>query len=105
MTARRRAPRRSKSEWQGILKQYETSGMTAAAYCRKAGLSLHTLRSWAKKLRRSSSARQAGFVEMRPTSVPLARVSEIGRLPFDRFGRRWTIDVIFPDGTTARMGG
>lgn len=108
MAVKQRAPRRrSESEWRAIVERFERSGMTATRFCRDAGVSVKTLRFWRWKLRRSNSVdstRLTEFVEMRPATVPLARLSDIGPLPFSSTFR-WTIDVIFPDGTSARMGG
>src|SRR5574341_1814099 len=101
------ARRRSESEWRAIIEQFEKSGQPAGVFCRKAGIGQKTLSFWKWKLRRSSSAGSTGlaeFVEMRPAPVPLARRSDVGPLPFSQ-SFRWTIDVIFPDGTSARMGG
>ena len=107
MAVKQRAPRRrSESEWRAIVERFERSGMTATAFCRKSKIRLNSLRFWRWKLRRSNSVDSTGlteFVEMRP-AVPLARPSDIGPLPFSHTFRR-TIDVIFPDGTSARMGG
>lgn len=93
--------RRSESEWRAIVERCERSGMTTSAFCRKTGVRLKTLQFWRWKLHRSSSARPTGlseFVEVRPPAVTSEPVVP---LPFGR----WTIDIIFPDGTTARMGG
>ena len=105
MAAKQRAlRRRSESEWGSILARFERSGMTATAFCRRTGISVKTLRFWRWKLRRSSSAgrtRLSEFVEMRPAvPAPAAASESVVPLPFG-----WTIDVIFPDGTTTRMGG
>ncbi len=105
MSAKKRvARRRSESEWRAIVERFERSGTTATAYCRRSGVSLNTLRFWRWKLRRSNPAGPTGlaeFVDLRPAAVPPAAASEPVPLPFGR----WTIDIIFPDGTTARMGG
>lgn len=109
MAAKQRAPRRrSESEWRAIVERFERSGMPATLFCRRAGISQKTLRFWRWKLRRSNSAKSPGpaeFVEMRPSLVSLVRPSDVGPLPFNRQSFRWAIDVIFPDGTSARMGG
>jgi transposase-like protein len=87
-------------EWRAIVERFERSGMTATAFCKQIGVTQKTLRYWCWKLRRTSSARATGrseFLEVRPAAV----VSEAVVRPHGR----WTIDVIFPDGTTARMGG
>ena len=106
MSAKQRAPRRrSESEWRAIVDRFERSGMPAAVFCRHAGISLKTLRFWRWKLRRSSPAGPTGlaeFVDLRPAAA-LAPAAASAAVPLP-FGR-WTIDVIFPDGTTARMGG
>lgn len=97
------AKRRSESEWRAIVERFERSGLAATPFCRKTGVPLNTLRHWCWKLRRANSAGPKGlseFVEVRPAAVAPA-TGPVVPLPFGR----WTIDVIFPDGTTARMGG
>ena len=100
MSAKQRAARRrSESEWRAIVGRFERSGMPATRFRRQSGVSVKALGFWRWKLRRSSPASPTGmaeFVDLRPAPAP-ASVP----LPFGR----WTIDVIFPDGTTARMGG
>ena len=108
MTTKRQVrKRRSESEWRAIVERFEKGGLPAAVFSRQAGIDRKRLAFWRWKLQRSSSADSAGlaeFVEMKPSTVPLVRPSDVGPLPFSRTFR-WTIDVIFPDGTSARMGG
>lgn len=103
MAAKQQAPRRrSESEWRAIVERFERSGMPTSLFCRKLGVSVKTLQFWRWKLRRSSSSGPTGlaeFIDVRPAVTPAAS----GPVPLP-FGR-WTIDVIFPDGTTTRMGG
>ena len=100
MTAKQRVPRRrSESEWRAIVDRLGRSGMPLTTFCRQAGVSPKTLQFWRWKLRRLSPASPTGlskFVDLRPAAAPTSVP-----LPFGR----WTIDIIFPDGTTARMGG
>lgn len=95
--------RRSRSEWQAIVERFERSGMTAVAFSRSKGICLHTLRNWRRKLRRPSSSSSADSGEFIEVTKPGAWRDLPGSGPL-HFGR-WTIDVIFPDGTTTRMGG
>jgi transposase-like protein len=97
------ARRRSRAEWQAIIKRFERSGMTAVAFSRSQGISLHTLRNWRRKLRRSISGSSVGSSEFIEVTHPAVwrNLPDSAPLPLGR----WTIDIIFPDGTTARMGG
>lgn len=97
------ARRRSKSEWRALVERFERSGVSASAFSRKVGVSARTLGFWRWKLRQPSSAGRSGPAEFIEVTHPTAwrRLPDSAPLPVGR----WTIDVIFPDGTTTRMGG
>jgi transposase-like protein len=106
MAAKQRvARRRTESEWRGIVERFERNGMPATAFCRRIGVSPRTLQFWRWKLRQAKSKSRglSEFVEVKPAAVAPAGAAPGSVVPLP-FGR-WTIDVIFPDGTTARMGG
>lgn len=104
MAAKQRArSRRSESEWLAIVDRFERSGMSATRFSRQAGIPLSTLHFWRRNLGSGNSPKsKLEFVDLRPAGVAPAGAREPGvSLPYGR----WTIDVIFPDGTSARMGG
>jgi transposase-like protein len=79
---------RSESDWKSILGEYDRSGQTRAAFCRKTGISSSTFLLWERKLRRQSRA--AEFVAVTPATQPASC---------------WAVEFQFPDGTTARVRG
>lgn len=79
---------RSESAWQAILGRFDRSGQSQALFCKEAGISPSTFQVWRQKLGRRSLATE--FVDVRP--LPPSSL-------------RWTIEITFPDGTTARVQG
>ena len=79
---------RSESDWKSILAEYDRSGQTRAAFCRKTGVSASSFLLWERKLRRQSRA--ADFVAVTPPAPPAGS---------------WAVEFQFPDGTTARVRG
>jgi len=62
----------------GVLSEYDSSGLSAAAFCRSAGISSVTLTRWRRHVqsRRRRVASASGFVEILPSRVPAG--SEFG---------------------------
>ena len=68
--------RRTKSEWRALVKKFEASDESEAAFCRRAKLSRKSFREWRKRLAgvdaaprrvlatRKPTAPRAGFVEL-----------------------------------------
>lgn len=81
--------KRSASDWHTIIKQYEHSGRSRAAFCRSQSLSPSTFDVWYRKLRSKPSPQD--FVEVKP-----AVETSIGG---------WTVEIELPDGTLARLRG
>jgi hypothetical protein len=79
---------RSEADWKTILGEYDGSGQSRAAFCRKAGVSSSTFLLWERKLRRRGRATE--FVEVTPAGPPASR---------------WVVEFTFSDGTTARVRG
>ena len=79
---------RSEADWKAILAEYDRSGQSRAAFCRKVGVSSSTFLLWERKLRRRGRA--AEFVEVRPAVQPAGH---------------WVVEFTFPDGTAARVRG
>lgn len=80
--------RRTESDWRAIMARFRRSGKTQEAFCREAGLASSTFQIWSRRLRASSQAVE--FVDVSPASIPQPA---------------WSIEITFPDGTTARLRG
>jgi len=50
--------------WKVILSDWESSGRTAAAYCRDAGIAIWKFYYWKKRLRSNPETGSSGFVEL-----------------------------------------
>ena len=81
--------KRSAADWQEIMKQYEQSGRSRAAFCRSHSISPSTFDVWHSKLRSKRSPQD--FVEIKPVEE-----QSIGG---------WLVEIELPDGTLARMRG
>lgn len=79
---------RSEAERRSILEAFERSGKTRQAFCKETGVSASTLALWQRRARVGAIPEQ--FVDV----TPIARSNSA-----------WTIDLTFPDGTTARVRG
>jgi lambda repressor-like predicted transcriptional regulator len=80
--------RRSESDWRAIIEQLDRSGKTREAFCRETGISPSTLALWQRRVRVASLPAQ--FIDVTPVARPSAP---------------WSIEIAFPDGTTARVRG
>lgn len=80
--------RRTETDWRAILDRFARSGRSQEAFCREAGLALTTFQAWSRKLR--EGVRAAEFIDVTPAPAPSAA---------------WSIEISFPDGTTARLRG
>ena len=60
--------RRTRSEWQKIMRLFKKSGLTVAAFCEREDLSRSAFAEWMRKLREQSTPRPH-FVEI-PTNNP-----------------------------------
>src|SRR5262249_49143922 len=78
--------RRSEADWRRLLDEYARSGKTQEAFCRDARIPASTFEGWSRRLR--SLPVRAEFIDVTPAR----------RDP-------WSIKVVFPDGTTARVRG
>jgi transposase-like protein len=81
--------KRSATDWQEIMTQYERSGRSRAAFCRSQSISPSTFDVWYRKLRSEKGPQE--FVEVKPVEE-----TSIGG---------WLVEFELPDGTLARMRG
>jgi hypothetical protein len=90
--------RRTASEWEAIFEEFEESGLSVAAFCRRKKLAKSTFskqhRGRARKpvVRRSSSAR---FVELTPAAVEVSPVAPIPE-------QRHSFELELPGGVVLR---
>lgn len=71
--------RRSRAEAEGLVHEYEQSGMTRVAFCRHHGLSVATLDKYRQRCRPSGHA-DVDAVRQRRSSVPLVAVDLVDRV-------------------------
>jgi transposase-like protein len=69
--------RRTRSEWQRILKRFTRSGVTVAAFCEREEISPSVFAAWKRKLG-ETEVEESGFVEWLPPSVPPSPTSSEG---------------------------
>ena len=83
--------RRTSSEWRDILHRFETSKLSARAFCKQESLSVESLRRWREKLAASAvRTTPASFVEVAPE---------------EGFPSFWSLELELPDGRVVRVRG
>ena len=75
--------RRSRDEWREILAQQQASGLTVAAFCRRAQLSAVSFFAWRRKLREAVTFAE---VKLAPEAA-----SEPGGIELHWPGQRWVV--------------
>ena len=63
-----RQQKRSKSQWQEIIRQFERSGQSAKAFAAKKDLSIHSLKWWLYRLRKEAKTREPS-IKMLPVEI------------------------------------
>lgn len=58
--------RRSRSEWQAILRRFKKSGLTIAAFCKKEKVSQSAFMDWRRRLG-AAPASLSPFIELSPS--------------------------------------
>ena len=88
--------RRTRKEWSGILRGFESSGLTPQAYCHRRGLSLSSFQRWRSRLSAgavySADRAAAEFVELTPSSSESATSG-------------WALEVTLPHGVRLQFRG
>lgn len=89
--------------WRGVLQRWRASGMSRAAFCRRHGISYHSLNYWKSRVGGkteggASGGRRSRFVEIAvpPAAGPTYEIALAG-------GRRLRIPPGFDDGEVARL--
>ena len=61
--------RRTEAEWTKIFEQHASSGLSAAAFCRKHKLSKNTFAKWKRSLALGRGGEEPRFIELTPGRV------------------------------------
>jgi hypothetical protein len=61
--------RRTRAEWQTIMKRFKKSGLTVAAFCEREEISASAFNDWKRKLS-VKVEKKASFVELTPSAPP-----------------------------------
>jgi len=75
MEKQRRAIR-TRTEWQRIVEDYVVSGLSAAAYCKRTGVSSSSLYKWLSRLKPGTRSGGGGFVPVRVVADAKAEAGE-----------------------------
>ena len=81
--------RRTKKEWEEILRRFESSGLGPREYCRREGLPLSSLQRWRNRL---GSRVAAEFVELTPSATEPTTPN-------------WELEVSLPNGVRLQFRG
>ena len=85
-----RRVRRSEKQWAEILRRFESSELESREFCRREGLAPSSFQRWRRRL---GSVSTAEFVELVPTSTPIAPAAS------------WSLDLALPNGVCLRLRG
>lgn len=88
---RRRGVRRGDSTWTEIVRRFEASGLSLAAFCRRESLALSSLQRWRKRIKSRGDTR---FVELVPPAAALSPSSP-----------GWSLELTLPNGASLRIQG
>ena len=89
---RGRGVRRGERAWSEIVRQFEASGLSSKAFCRREGVALSSLQRWRQRIGPHSGTR---FVELVP---PETRVSTSSP-------SSWSLELTLPNGASIRLQG
>jgi transposase-like protein len=85
----KKSPRRGADQWQQVISEHATSGLSIAAYCRSWGISQPSFFVWRRRLAGAgvkASPSAASFVEVK---APASEVKAAGRIDVRLGGGRW----------------
>ena len=88
---RRRGVRRDDSAWTEIVRRFEASGLSSAAFCRREGVALSSLQRWRKRITSRGDSR---FVELVPPATSSSPSSS-----------GWSLELTLPNGASLRIQG
>jgi hypothetical protein len=92
--------RRSPAQWQALIERAERSGLAAAAFCQREGISTASFYSWRKRL----AGATMGAVPARPANTRAAFV-DLGTLGEAASAERagWDIELELAAGVVLRL--
>ncbi len=86
---RKRQVKRTKSQWQAIIKKFEQSDLTIKDFCIRESLVLSTFKRWQQNL---SDKLPAQFVDLSPRSTPVPPTG-------------WELEIKLPNGVHLQFRG
>jgi transposase-like protein len=86
---------RSKEQWQMLVNQYETSGLTQQAFCKQQGIATSGLNKWRKRF---SNSLETEFVDITD------QLSEVGSHENHHRDNRWEVELQLGQGLVLRIG-
>ncbi len=88
--------RRSRTQWQRIMKEYETRGLSQPAFCAQEGLSQHLFCKWRKKL--ISGCRPALIDDSDKSFIEVPAVDHETQPIL-----QWDVELAFANGMVMRL--
>ena len=86
---------RSLEQWQALVNQYETSGLTQQAFCKQHGIATSGLNKWRKRF---SSSSEAEFVDI------TRQLSQVNSQRSCQPESRWQVELQLGQGVVLRIG-
>lgn len=90
-----RKPRRSREQWQAIIRDYEASGRSSGEYCQEHGLTPSVFANWNRVFRSGGGNGNSPFIEL---PSPLAHV-----LNPDPPDKGWRVELELGEGVVLRL--
>ena len=95
--AGKRAPSRSRAEWQEIYNTWQSSGQTQREFCDTQGLRHRTFEKWSRRFRKADGAPPAAA----PTRQPFVELT--GTVHTEPAQAGWDIELELGQGVILRM--
>jgi transposase-like protein len=90
---------RSAADRQEILRRFEASGRSGAAFCRAEGISRSTFDLWRRKLQSKPSSKKPSRKTSRKKSREFVEVTQVSAAA----SGGWTLEIELSDGRLARL--
>jgi len=87
--------KRSKEQWEVLVNQYETSGLTQQVFCKQHGIATSGLNKWRKRFSRSS---ESEFVDI------TRQLSQAASQSRDQAEPHWQVELQLGQGLVLRIG-
>ncbi len=92
--------RRTRSQWQRLVEDWERSGLTQAAYCRKKGISVASLQRWKRLLAEDDRS----TAEQNPGQGPSQTFLPVRLVERPDLAAGADLTVVLPDGVRIEVG-